>query len=290
MREFADYDIDYIERHCIESSSISVAGTAVGKNLTNIEGLATEDSSINEGTVFYDILFKVHFPDDKGKIVSMYINIEAQKSYYTEYSIEKRAMFYASRKLSSQIKKVNAGSRYNALEKVYSIWLCIGDVPDKDAGQVYACRMVRDNIIGINTNDTKDYDLIELIFVKINDKVELEDNTLKLLQALSSDIFTKEEKLEKLEALGIKVEEDIEKGVATMCNLSDLIVEKGLRKGIEQGIAQGIEQGIAQGNIQGAKSMQKSIALNLIALGYAQDEITKILNVDKQELIKLLKN
>ena len=32
-----------------------------------------------------------------------------------------------------------------------------------------------------------------------------------------------------------------------MCNLSEVVEERGIKKGVEQGLAQGIEQGIEQG-------------------------------------------
>ena len=49
-----------------------------------------------------------------------------------------------------------------------------------------------------------------------------------------------------------------------MCNLSDLIVERGL--------AQGMAQGMAQGRAEGEKIKTIEIALNLISGGVLSDE------------------
>ena len=40
---------------------------------------------------------------------------------------------------------------------------------------------------------------------------------------------------------GIEVSRDTERRLNDMCNLSDVILENGLKEGIEQGIEQGIE-------------------------------------------------
>ena len=48
-------------------------------------------------------------------------------------------------------------------------------------------------------------------------------------------ILSKEEKLEKLKNLGMRVDDRIEKGVGKMCNLGDYIEAKAIKKGMEIG-------------------------------------------------------
>ena len=50
--EFAEYPLADIENKYIEPGSVTVSKVGVEKNLTNIEGLANEDSSLNEGRIF----------------------------------------------------------------------------------------------------------------------------------------------------------------------------------------------------------------------------------------------
>ena len=64
--EFAEYPLEDIENKYIEPGSVTVSKVGVEKNLTNIEGLANEDSSLNEGRIFYDILFCACYPGDAG--------------------------------------------------------------------------------------------------------------------------------------------------------------------------------------------------------------------------------
>lgn len=51
----------------------------------------------------------------------------------------------------------------------------------------------------------------------------------------------KEKRLQ--EEFDIKMDEDMKGAWRTMCNLSDLIEERGIERGIEKGIEQGIERG-----------------------------------------------
>lgn len=51
----------------------------------------------------------------------------------------------------------------------------------------------------------------------------------------------KEKRLQ--EEFDIKMDEDMKGAWRTMCNLSDLIEERGIERGIEKGIERGIERG-----------------------------------------------
>ena len=67
---------------------------------------------------------------------------------------------------------------------------------------------------------------MSVIIMRYNDKTELKDKTLKMLQTLSSDRLSKEEKMEKLKNLGMRVDDRIEKEVGKMCNIGDYIEAK----------------------------------------------------------------
>ena len=64
----------------------------------------------------------------------------------------------------------------------------------------------------------------------------------------------------------------IEGGMVEMCNLSALIVEKGIAEGIAKGIAKGIAEGKAKGRAEGEEVKAIEIAMNLIAGGILSDE------------------
>lgn len=71
----------------------------IGKNGKRIVGLNTENSEIAEGLTRFDILFYVRLKDGLSQII---INVEAQKREPIVYKILNRAIFYASRLISSQ--------------------------------------------------------------------------------------------------------------------------------------------------------------------------------------------
>ena len=68
--------------------------------------------------------------------------------------------------------------------------------------------------------------------------------TQNALIAMLEDVFREEECESKkkcfVEKYDMKMTIELKEGIENMCNLSDLIEERGIRKGIEQGIEQGI--------------------------------------------------
>ena len=61
--------------------------------MARIKGDNTEDTSSTEGKVLFDILFHAVSPVS-GELITLIINVEAQRTYYTEYSLMKRAVYY----------------------------------------------------------------------------------------------------------------------------------------------------------------------------------------------------
>ena len=231
--EFKDASLSDIENKYIENNDIDVSGKMVGRNLTNIEGINTEDKTLNEGNVFYDIMFKASYPDYTGKYIGLYINIEIQNSYRRGYPIEKRGMYYAARRFGSQLKSITKETDYACLEKVYSVWICMGADMEADTATLY--RTDKHDIIGKVNRKRECYDMMNVIILRINDRVKSEDKVLELLRVLCSNALGKEEKLSELKSLGIRLSDEIKKGVGSMCNLSELVEKRGIDKGIEQG-------------------------------------------------------
>ena len=105
--------------------------------------------------------------------------------------------------------------------------------------------------------------------MRYNDKTELKDNTLQMLQTLSSDRLLKEEKLEKLMNLGMRVDDRIEEGVGKMCNMGDYIEAKAIQKGMLMGKER--EVGILRTQLEKKKRTPKETAELLdLPLGYIQ--------------------
>ena len=116
---------------CIEGEPM-VGTVPVEPGLTNAEnagadgsrvvGFNTENAEINEGMIRFDIVFYVRMKSGISKII---INVEAQKDEPKKYGILNRAIFYASRLISSQKERDFVNTSYDDIKQVFSIWICM---------------------------------------------------------------------------------------------------------------------------------------------------------------------
>ena len=215
-------------------------------NMPSIIGNNTEDIVPNEGKVSFDIRFSVRIPGQNGT-VKIIIDIEAQKKFYPGYDLVTRGIFYAARLLSSQLGTEFTLSAYNNIKKVYSIWICI-DCPKYAVNTITRYHITQENLAGCFPKDKARYDLLETIMICLSDDIAPKTESLhihRLLGILLSPALKVNDKKTALsEEFNIPMTIEMERMVADMCNLSDLIVEKSWQKGIEQGIEQGHGQGI----------------------------------------------
>lgn len=224
--EYQNYELKDIEKKYIQAETIMVSKIGVEQGSETIQGVKNEDAVQGEAAVFYDVLFHVWYPGMDRKQIGMYLNLEAQSDYYPGYPIEPRGIYYAARRLTAQLKRIDKDTNYGCLQKVYSIWLCMGNVPVYEENTVSLYSLNKNDIIGKTKRNEEIYDLMSVLIMRYNDKTELKDKTLQMLQTLSSDRLSKEEKLEKLKNLGMRVDDRIEKGVGKMCNMGDYIEAK----------------------------------------------------------------
>ena len=228
--EYQNYELKDIEKKYIQAETIMVSKIGVEQGSETIQGVKNEDAVQGEAAVFYDVLFHVWYPGMDRKQIGMYLNLEAQSDYYPGYPIETRGIYYAARRLTAQLKRIDKDTNYGSLQKVYSIWLCMGNVPVYEENTVSLYSLNKNDIIGKTKRNEEIYDLMSVIIMRYNDKTELKDKTLQMLQTLSSDRLSKEEKLEKLKNLGMRVDDRIEKGVWKMCNMGDYIEAKAKKQ------------------------------------------------------------
>ena len=82
-----------------------------------------------------------------------------------------------------------------------------------------------------------------IIRLRKNENVEKSKN---ILIAMLEELLKKEAVADKKKILseeyGIVMRDDTERRLNTMCNLSEVVLEKGIEKGIEQGMRQLIQQ------------------------------------------------
>ena len=227
VEEFKNYSIETIIK-CIdgepEISTVAVDQDVDDRQTQNIEGLNTEDSSINEGKIYYDIRFRAVVPNTKVKVY-LIINIEAQNIYQPGLLELKRSIYYVCRLVSSQKNRVFTGTHYEDIQKVYSIWIEM-NVPKKYANTITKYHLVEENIVGKRTEKVENYDLINIIMIGLGDKDSVEEKSMLRLLDTMFDKSLKNSELNSVleEEFGITPSDSMRKELNTMCNLGEGLV------------------------------------------------------------------
>ena len=240
VEEFKDCSIaDIRDRYIIgipETASAPVlpdeTNAAAKVNADRISGERTEDTSVTGGKVTFDIRFRAITPHND--LVQLIINIEAQRSRRTSYPLLKRAMYYVSRLISSQYGVDFDKAQYGKIKKVYSIWLCM-DAPD-DRGGITRYRMQEEPEYGNILDEKENYDLQQIVMVYVaHARADMENRLLNLLGELFlSEDSANMKKAALIDHYDIDLNDDEERLVSTMCNLSVGLYEKGMERNSNQ--------------------------------------------------------
>lgn len=241
LAEYQDCPVRDIEEKYIEGqpqvSSVPVLPDEEG---TMISGLDTEDKSVYEGTVTYDIRFRAIAPSS-GEPIGLIVNVEAQNKYYTGYPLTKRGIYYCSRMISSQHGREFTDSHYEKLKKVYSIWICMK--PPKNRGNtINRYRLIEEHLAGEAVEPVQNYDLLSMIVLCLGGpEAEHYEGVIRMLDVLLSRKTSEAEKRKILrDDYDIRMTQTMEQEVSVMCNLSEGIMEEGIAKGMAKGMEQGI--------------------------------------------------
>lgn len=226
--------VDYIDGEP-EIGTIPVEKDLTGRYLTSkIVGQQEEDSSIYEGTIRYDIRFTARIPGQKDERQELLINVEAQNTFNPGYSLLTRGIYYCSRMLSAQKGTVFAGSDYDRLKKVQSIWLCIRP-SESWKGSITSYSLTEKNVVGNCKSDVEAYDKLNVTLVCLGNKTD-EKNVISLLDMLMATTMTPSEKQKKLEDdFSIRTTENLKGRLSDMCNYSVGVYSDGRELGREEG-------------------------------------------------------
>ena len=289
VEEFKDCSIaDIRDRYIIgipETASVPVlpdeTNAAAKVNADRISGERTEDTSVTEGKVTFDIRFRAITP--RSELVQLIINIEAQRSRRTSYPLLKRAMYYVSRLISSQYGVDFDKAQYGKIKKVYSIWLCM-DAPD-DRGGITRYRMQEEPEYGNILDEKENYDLQQIVMVYVaHARADMENRLLNLLGELFvSEDDASRKKAELIEHFDIDLNENEERLVSTMCNLSVGVYVRGRESGEQIGFVKGEKSGIRKGKIE----TSNQIVLNLLQMHMGMDFIKKATGRSEEDIKKL---
>ena len=154
--------------------------------------------------------------------------------------VKPRAVFYASRQVSSQKERDFVKSHYDDIKNVYSIWICM----NMEENSLCHIHLTKEDIIG-NTQWGGNLRLFNIIMIGIGKELP-EHNEIYELHRLLGTLFSKE--LGRKDKIGILKEEyditeddNLGEDVSEMCNLSQGIKEDGIAIG-ETGLIQNMHK------------------------------------------------
>ena len=288
--EFKDCDLQDIAQRYIQGepsiSRIAVEPEAISPR---IESEQTEDKSGTEGTVYYDIRFHAVAPGD-GKLIQLIINLEAQNDFNPGYPLLKRAVYYCGRMISSQYGTVFVKSHYEKIQKVYSIWICT--MPTKKwEYNISRYRLTEDHLIGHTQAERSHYDLISIVLVCLGSKSHKQlKGILRLLNMLLLDNMGSQEKQELLaKEFNVTVTPHLEKGVATMCNLSEGIERRGEKRGRKLGEEVGEKRGRKLGEKRGWNLGKQDDVLEMLKDGVPFEKIAQYTKLSLEVIADIAK-
>ena len=236
VKEFKDYSIDDAKAAIDGEPEVAIRSVRPEA----VSTLENESKIPGEGKMYFDILFYAVTND--GYRQKMYINIEAQKSFYPGYDLVTRGIVYPARLISQQMDVEYTADNYDGVKKVYSVWICM-NAPEKK----HSYKKVADSIVEYSIkptilyphNATDDeiatgrYDLMSTVFINLNSQntINSKNVLISMLSTLLSDKIKADEKKQKLEKeYGIKMSKELESEVSSMCNLSEAIEERGIER------------------------------------------------------------
>ena len=185
IAEYADLSIEEI-MDCIEGDTIQTGTALVSEDAANtIRGENPQFTAIGEAPAIMDLIFRSLVPSlDETIKINLHVDLEFQQDYAVPYPVEKRAFFYATRRISAQLPTVGKnGAGYKNLEKVYSIWICMENIPKYLQGSISYHKMVNYKNTGMTDGKNKEergvLDFLQGVFSGDQEKVfsYLPDNT-----------------------------------------------------------------------------------------------------------------
>ena len=241
--EYKEYSreeiIGFIEPDSIESGR----EVSPGRTNSQVQGDTQEFTALNEKVSRFDIRLRAKNPRlSKEKIViKLHIDVEPQKSYHPGYPIEKRGMYYLSRELSSQLSLVTDSTDYGQLEKCYSIWICLDDIPKGEQNSVSFYEMTNTKNIGNCITKKEDYDLLTLVIIRLGKKEyngEEKDEGYDLLRFLNTIMYPHGEDFMEIvsDYIDFSQNSELSEEVKKVMGIGQIMLETGIEQGIEQGI------------------------------------------------------
>ena len=242
VNEYSACSVDEIAEKYIEGTpEVGTVGVHVDdtnrpkKTSDVIAGSNNEDSTLTEGTINYDVRFDAIAPASEGSaeqkdVIRLIINVEAQTAFNPGYPLTKRAIYYCSRMISAQHGPIFTNSEYGKIRKVYSIWVCTH--PTKEFQNTLIRYSIRpEQLIGNAVEKSENYDLMSVVTICLGESgTENYTGIVKFMDVLLSSSRAATEKILE-EEFGVAMNEELEREVLVMCNLSQGVKAEGISIG-----------------------------------------------------------
>ena len=173
----------------------------------------------DEGMVYYDILCYIDVPQEDGKNIRVYLNVEIQNNPYPGYSIITRGYAYVSRIVSEQWGSEYDDKNYDGMKKVYSLWI-MPKAPKRKDGYMNVYETNERIICGTTVEEKEIYDKGVILAIYLNKE---HDELLTPLMVLLNNVLDYKGKQRIIEEYGLNTKK-IESEVKDMCDLGKSIV------------------------------------------------------------------
>ena len=203
------------------------------------------------------------------------MNIEAQKDNPKGYPLLKRAMYYCSRLIASQLKKGSKRVDYRRIRKVYSIWVLMNSSKRSSNSKV-TYHMTEDRDYGDFRARKETYDLITVVVLALGEESAAENRVLGMLDKVfrsgKPDMVVAAELKDEY---GLDIGEYVSEEEEDMCNLSQGFVDMGRKEGRKEGRAEGREE------------TRRETALRMLADGLNVQKVSEYSGLSLAEIQKL---
>ncbi len=268
LREIMDF---------IETDSIGSPEVSRGRTNTVIEGSPTYFEELREKASHFDVAFRAKNPGQSAYVnVNLHINFEVQKNYRPGYPIEKRGIYYLARSLGAQLSLVTEKTDYGQLEKCYSVWICRERIPQTEWFSMSGCKMCNYKNIGKAAMREEDYDLLELVIVRLGSS-DCPEEKEELFQFLAALFYPHRadfrERIERF--IDFESNLELKKEVTDVTGWGWSILEEGWEKGRSEGKAEGKTEGKAEAVLDLLAEIG-SIPAELSEQIYAEEDAEKL--------------
>lgn len=239
VKELMDESLSTIEGWIGNDIEISKVAVAPGFTNTKLNQTENVDKARNEGKIKFDLKFSVFIHNKHEK--KIIINVEAQQKGNPGYDLCTRAIYYASRLISSQLgvefqNNKSDPKQYDNIKDVYTIWICMDCTKDKQ-DTIAAFNIMPEMMFPKEReyNLSYRYDILHIVMIHLSKKGKESVNSLiGMLDVLLGNEELKRKKRKLQDKYNLLMSINMENEVSDMCNLSQGIVEDTTREVTEK--------------------------------------------------------